>query len=239
MAVIYHTPVDFTVYSGSEDAPDFVAANLLVPSVRRRFKAGGFGTVTLTMTFGSLIPNVIVCIQDIAADCIIESVLVGTGSGDIYITPPDAPMADAAGRHKLSFVVGPASFVEMDITPLGAEDVSIGAIFAMTESEDIPDALLSSETTVEWPQNLVELPNGNSIPVDRGPARTRLSLRYREPRGGDLERIARLARTGICWINMELDDTGQQYPVRFVRDFAARSLRAMQDEVSIELLEVA
>lgn len=238
MAVIRHTPIEFTCYADVAEDPNYPATNLTTPGVRRRFRSASGGDEIIGIILPIGVTDGCVCVQDISPGVTINSIYV-YGAG-YAVTPPVFTLPDGAGRYKLSFVVEGATVVEINFgSPPGGE-VSIGSIFFMTGTENIPDALLSPEASAQWPQNRIDLPNGTTIPVDRGPAHSRLNLRYREPRGGDIERIARLARDGICWIDMQLpDDPAQQYPVRCVSDSVTRTMRATQDEVAIELIEVA
>lgn len=238
-AVLRHTVRIPSAVTATSAAASYPASNLLVPSVRRAWRSTGTGAQNIDLTIPST-ASPWLCVQDCNATQIEvrygASILVGTF----------ATAQDRHGRRRLSVQI-PATATALRLTLSGtptdgAGFWQMGAVYVFASSLSLPDnPLLGSEANPSWPQTRVDLPNGERVVIDRGTPRQQLNLRFRTPRTADIDALVRLARAGICWLDLGVTANRElQWPVRFDSDTSTRAFAtAAQDEQAIPLREVA
>lgn len=218
----------------------YPATNLLTPSVTRRWLAtsasGWFRAQRLAST------GIHVGMQGLQNQC--NNTYISTGATTSVSPIPGAIVpahTDGAGRRKGNLALPTANtYLVFNFLAPGGVPCGLSSIYFFKSAIALPDALLRSETRIEYPQADIALPNGVQFPVDQGPPRTRITLRWRRPRANDIEEVARLARAGICWLDLENPDAPwMQWPVRFIGSSIGRQLSgAREDEATLEFVEV-
>lgn len=235
---LLHTTIPYTA-SASGSLPNYPASNLQTPEVEKPWRhsdilgsawiqAQRSGSSAMHLALQSVEAGIP---QQVSAGSASASTPVGTFAGAMH--------QDASRRSKGNIAVPtPNTFVRVSMS--GLQNFGVGALYLFATELQLPDALLRSEITTEYPQASVKLPNGTEFPVDRGPPRTRITLRWRRPRADDIEEVARIARAGICWLDLQNpDQPGWQWPVRCISATLPRQLtHALQDEATLEFVEV-
>ena len=235
---LYYGNITYTSAASGADA-NYPHTNLLLPSVVRGWRATPPPTAWVQATAASA-----------AGYYFGIQALTGATGGSVLAGPfsPStsygtfAVHSDGSGRTKALVPVF-GMFGELTafrLTFTGATAKSLGALYLFSDVLTLPDALLRSEVSTTYPQNDVSLPNGTQFTVDRGVPRARITLRWRRPRADDIEQVARIARAGICWLDMEVPEAPWlQWPVRLVQSSIPRQFTtASQDETTLEFLEV-
>lgn len=242
--ILYHAPLAYAA-SASTSNPGYPASHLETPAVARPWMAGLGPSPWWIQASGIQNGPVYPALQGVSSGLSVSGMTAGTPN------PPTTPIvgtlplhADAAGRRKgiataASDIYFVAFNLRLSLSLVGGD--TIGAMYLFSKALALPDALLNAEVRVEYPQSMVSLPNGVRFPVDQGIPRTRITLRWRRPRAQDLLAVARLARAGICWLDLQNpDQPGWQWPVRCITpDHVLQVVAARQDEVNIEFVEVA
>lgn len=237
---LLHTTIPYAV-SAQAALVDYPATNLITPEVAKpwRSSSGGFGEWTQAQRSGS--SDMHLAVQGVGVDITGGNVTAGASSPSGSIGNIAGSIhADGTGRRKATIAVpAPNTYTRVAWFKNGTY-YEVAALYLFATELQLPDALLRSEITTEYPQASVKLPNGTEFPVDRGPPRTRITLRWRRPRADDIEEVARIARAGICWLDLQNpDQPGWQWPVRCVSATLPRQLtHARQDEATLEFVEV-
>ncbi len=242
--ILYHTPVSY-VATASASAVGRPPSNLESPMVARPWMPGGIGPSWWIRATGISTTPVWPALQGVSENTTVTSMAQGTALPPAGSYSGSLPLhADAGGRRKgivtdQSDIALGSLNIQFNLSTFAGE--SIGALYLFSDALTLPDALLNSDIRVEYPQSLIELPNGVRFPVDQGIPRTRITLRWRRPRAQDLLAVARIARQGICWLDLQNpDQPGWQWPVRCITpDHVLQIAAARQDEATIEFLEVA
>lgn len=198
----------------------------------------------------------------VAAICL-QSCLQGSGSVLVGTTTPPATtygtigsttvVMSGNGIRKGSFVgAASARYVRVDFAnasnaratdvfaAYGASLMELGALYVFASTIDLPvQALIDSSISYEYPQTRSQLANGSESTIARGAPYTTISLKFRPGAAHDIEKIARLARAGLCWL--DLGSTTRpwlQWPVRFSEPSHDRQFSGGRDQVSLSFREV-
>lgn len=184
-------------------------------------------------------------------------ILIGTGTppATTYGTIDATTVALAQnGVRKGSWSgAGSARYVRADFTnaatargagvfaTYGTDFMELGALYVFANSMALPvDPLVDSDYKPRYPQNSTDLPNGQNIRVDRGAPFGTITLRF-NARDTDIEQIARIARAGLCWLDLGIANAPElQWPVRFIDDTHTRPLaRPRREPVTLSFREVS
>lgn len=243
-ARVHHRPVSIKVFAATSAEPGYEASNLGLPQIRRPWRSVGTGVQTIDLDLGQIEASPVLALQGTNVGAF--TVTYGSAS---YISVSLGSLATAEDRHgtrRLSAAL-PGSVRYVRLVTVGAPvDAApwfwAGAAYAFRSTTLLPDdPLLGSEANPLYPQTRIDLPNGARVVVDRGAPRQQLSLRFRTERSTDIDTLVRIARSGPCWLDMDMPGSRElQWPVQFDSDTATRTLsRASQDESVIPLYELA
>jgi len=244
-ALLHHTPWNPTAAAATTSAAGYPASNVLIPSVGRPWRSTATSTTNLDIDLGAARTAPMLCVQGPnAGTCIVTYGTVAytsTSAGTQMLT------LDRHGRRKHSLALaGSVRYIRLvfgaTLPDAAAAYFEVGAVYVMSTTLVMPESpLIGSDAAAVYPQTRVDLPNGQRLRLDRGAARMRLPLRFRGARSTDLDQLTRMARLGVCWL--DIGDASQrelQWPVRHDEDTAARLFaRATQDESTITVQEVA
>jgi hypothetical protein len=116
----------------------------------------------------------------------------------------------------------------------------VGTLYAFGATLSLPcEPLLESDLSFEYPQTVERLPNGQQITVSRGAPVATITLRFRPTASQDIERIARIARAGISWLDLGIAARPDlQWPVKCIEDSIGRQFRGGADAVALTFREV-
>lgn len=237
---LYYGNITYTSAASGADA-NYPHTNLLLPSVVRGWRATPPPTAWVQATAPTA-AGYYLGIQALTG-ATGGSIMAGNfGPTSSYGT--FAGHSDGSGRTKALapvFGLGFGTLTVFRLTFAGATAKSLGALYLFSDVLTLPDALLRSEVATVYPQNEVSLPNGVNFVVDRGVPRAHVSLRWRRSRADDVEQVARIARAGICWLDLEIPNAPwMQWPVRLTQSSLQRQFAtATQDEIALEFTEVA
>jgi hypothetical protein len=123
----------------------------------------------------------------------------------------------------------------------GSNFMELGALYVFASSMTLPvDPLIDSDYKPRYPQGSTTLPNDQMVVVDRGAPSGTITLRF-NARDHDIELIARIARTGLCWLDLGVASAPHlQWPVRFVDDGHTRPLaRPQREMVTLTFREIS
>lgn len=244
-AKLRHTAYPIAAVTATSAATGYPASNITVPSCGRPWRSTSTAAQNLDLDLGTSRSQVYLCVQGV--NCASVTVQYGNASYTASTLGALTASKDRHGRRKFSVsIIGPLRYIRLAFSASAPDDSAAfyeaGAVFVFGESLTLPaDPLLGSEASAALPQTLVQLPNGFECAIDRGPARQRLGLRFRGARTDDLDELARRARAGTCWLDLDVAANRElQWPVRHTADSLQRSFSgASQDEASIPLIEVA
>lgn len=232
-------------FTASSAAPDYPASNLQRPEIPRFWTVNFPGAAWFQYQRLGTSNGEYIALQDVSPGTTVSSIDTDTTNPPLNTVPglTIALDADDAGRRKgisNAKTTGSFSTSYVRVNLSGLANHQIGSAYRFNTVKSFDDALLRSEITTRWPQSEVNLPNGETIIVNRGVPRTQITLRFREPRSADMLEMARLARSGIVWLDLEHPtQPGWQWPVRLVMPHISRALSgAMQDETTLEFIEV-
>lgn len=109
--------------------------------------------------------------------------------------------------------------------------MELGAMYVFGSSMDLAvQPLIDSDYKPRYPQGKTELPNDQVVVIDRGAPSGTITLRF-SARTTDIEQIARIARAGLCWLDLGISARPElQWPVRFVEDTHTRPLASPRRE---------
>lgn len=119
--------------------------------------------------------------------------------------------------------------------------MELGALYCFGASIALPvEPLIDSDIEYAYPQQLEKLPNGQEVQIDRGAPTARIRLRFKAGATHDIEKIARLARAGLCWLDLGIASAPElQWPVRFIDDKHTRSwVRPRREPVNLTFKEI-
>jgi hypothetical protein len=113
----------------------------------------------------------------------------------------------------------------------------IGCLYPFASSLSLPKDPLFGGSSLEsnFPQNLVQLDNDIEIRDTTGPSFARITLDYSGAATDPLTALARRARLGVCWINLNVG--ALQFPVRHNEPKITRKLQAYNRELVTFMLK--
>lgn len=116
----------------------------------------------------------------------------------------------------------------------------VGAMYVFGAVLTLPiNALIDSEADYNYVHQIERLANGSVVTIERGPPHALIRLDFRPDRTQDVERLARVAQAGICWLNLNIPNRPElQWPIRFADDGFKRTWSGGVDRVSVTLREV-
>lgn len=244
-AKLHHTLRPISAAAATTAATGYPASNVAGFEVGKPWRSTSTASNNLDIDLGSAASGTVLCIQHAnAATCVVSH-----GSA-AYTTVNDGTQTlhmDRHGRRKLSLALsGSTRYVRIVFGAASPDDgaayFEVGSVQCYGATLTLPsDPLLGSEANVRYAQTGVELPNGQAFALARGVARQQLPLRFRTLRTADVQQLTRIARAGLCWLDLDITASRElQWPVRHIADTQNRQFaKAFQDEAAIDLREVA
>ena len=123
----------------------------------------------------------------------------------------------------------------------GSALMELGAMYAFANTLSLPvEPLIDSGVQYLYPQSAEKMPNGQTVTIARGAPRARITLKFRASAAQDIERIARIARAGLCWLDLGITtDRSLQWPVRYIEDSHSRDFtRPRREPVTLVFEEL-
>ena len=251
-AFLYYSRLSPSSWSATSTKSGYSASNAGSTGIARPWASNATSTQQLIGDLGSTQTVRGICIQscpvstiDVRAD---NSATPTTSRGSI--TPAQARHGiyrgslgvNISARYLSAYFASPtllgAGAGVYSKEPAAYEVGAVHAFGAVLTLESEP--LLESEIQHNYPQTTEQLPNGQTLVVSRGAPYAELSLRFRPTAGQDIEQIARIARAGICWLDLGVTARPElQWPVRMVEDTHARSFQGGADVVTLRFREVS
>ena len=245
MSKLLHSPWAIDAVAATSAATGYPASNITQQSCGRPWRSTSAAAQNLDIDLGTTRTAPTLCVQGVnAATC---TVSYGSASYTTTSAGTQGLSRDRHGRRKHSLALtGSVRYIRLVFGGSSPDDAAaffeVGSVYVFSTALTLPqNPLLGSDANPSLPQTLIQLPNGNEFVVERGPARQRLGLRFRGARTDDLDELARRARAGTCWLDLDVAANRElQWPVRHTADSLQRSFSgASQDEASIPLIEVA
>jgi len=232
-----------SVRTATEQA-GYPASNVLLGKVGRPWKGLGHGTAFLIVDLGaSKYVDTFAANNGNLVEVGIRYDDTGAFTSLIQTTTGGT---DKQGRWKASFQIKD-TFRYLQLTmiasglPTDGDDVwSLSSLFFFANSLSLArDPLFGeSATDVNFPQSRVDLDNGSTVKDDTGPSFMTPTLQFSGGRDDDHEQLVRLTRAGLCWLNYNDGNPGDQWPVRHVDPKITRKLAAFNREsVQVSLKE--
>jgi len=240
---ISHNVAVAASYSAPSQA-DYPATNLLTPRV-------GLPWRSLDLTGGDVI-------LDLGVSKTVKAIAIqDTNTADITVYADNAPSPttyrgdlmqsmDRSGRNKALFIHGSsfgARYVRLAFFDGPTDDLTYyraGAIYVFSSESVLPrDPIYPVEIGYNEPMTAHDLPNGQDVPVNRGPNYHELRLDFALRPDQDVEFMRRQARAGVCWLDLGLVYGGLSFPVMHVESRGGRMIeRQNRETVSVPLREV-
>lgn len=242
-AKLHHTSIPIAAITATSSAAGYAAANMRIPGVGHHWRSTSTGVQEIDIDLGAVYTAPVLCLQGVSE---MGTIGVDWGEAGLTVSVELGASKDRHGRCKASQATsGNVRYLRITLATSildGKAYYELGAVHVFDATLTLPqNPLLGSEANPILPQTLIQLPNGFEAVIERGPARQRLGLRFRGARTDDLDELARRARAGTCWLDLDVAANRElQWPVRHTADSLQRSFSgASQDEATIPLLEVA
>lgn len=246
MTVRFFTGLNAAVaasYSAPSQA-DYPPSNLLTPRVGLPWRSSD-------MTGGDVI-------LDLGVSRTIKAIAIqDTNTAEISVFADNAPSPttfrgdltqsmDRSGRYKGLLIIGSsfgARYVRLNFFDGPNDDLTYyraGAVYVFSSEYGLPrDPIYPVEIGYNEPMTAHDLPNGQDVPVNRGPSFHELRLDYALRADQDVEVMRRQARAGVCWLDLGLSYGGLSFPVMHVEGRGGRMIeRHNRETVSVPLREV-
>lgn len=250
-ATLYYSRLSPSSWSATSTKAGYSASNAGSTGIARPWASNATGTQQLIGDLGSAQTVRGICIQscpvstiDVRAD---NSATPTTSRGSI--TPALARHGVYRGSLGVNISARYLSAYFASPTLLGAgagvyskepAAYEVGAFHAFGAVLTLPcEPLLESDIQHSYPQSVEQLPNGQAMVISRGAPYATISLRFRPTASQDIEQIARIARAGICWLDLGVTARPQlQWPVRMIEEAHARTFQGGADVVTLRFREV-
>lgn len=230
-------------YSASSQA-DYPPSNLLTPRVGlpwRSLDATG-GDVILDLGVSRTIKAI--AIQD--ANTAEISVFADNAPSPTTFRGDLTQSMDRSGRQKGVMIHAStfgARYVRLNFFDGPNDDLTYyraGAIYVFGSEYTMPrDPIYPVEVGYNEPMTAHDLPNGQDVPVNRGPSFHELRLDFALRPAEEIEFMRRHARVGVCWLDLGLAYGGLSFPVVHVESRGGRMIeRHNRETVSVPLREV-
>lgn len=119
----------------------------------------------------------------------------------------------------------------------------VGSVYVFEATLNLPRDPNYGQSTVQHlrPQTSIDLDNGQNVTSSDGAPVSLLQLGFSGRSDQDIERAARLARLGICWLDLGIaSERWRQWPVREVSETADRRITRLNGEqVDLRFREIA
>lgn len=119
----------------------------------------------------------------------------------------------------------------------------VGAVYVFEATLTMPRDPLYGQSTVQHlrPQTSIDLDNGQNVTSSDGASVSLLQLGFSGRSDQDIERAARLARLGICWLDLGIaSERWRQWPVRENTETVdRRASRYNAEQVELRFREIA
>lgn len=243
-----HTP---SSWSATSTKAGYSASNAGSTGIRRPWASNATGTQQLIADLGSSKTIVGLGIQSSPVSEIFvyadNSATPTTDRGTI--TPAQASHGIYHGLLAMSVSARYASAYFDSPTMRGADAgvhsiepavYEVGALYAFGAVMDLPvEPLIDSDIDAIWPQSNERLPNGAEVVITRGAPYQRINLRFRPGAAHDIEKVARIARGGLCWLDLGVAARPElSWPVRWTDDNAQRRFSGGRDQVALTFREI-
>jgi len=230
----------------SSEQAGYPASNVLLGKVQRPWKAlnatslGSYVQIDL----GAVYYVRLLAIN--AANMVtVDSVMADTMDPPLSLRGPLTLYQDKQGRSKGSVFISAAvryiRLANFTGTPTDGDSVwSIGSIFLFSSYAQLARDPLFGESSndLNTPQSRVDLDNGVSVVDDTGPSFMTPTLQFSGGATDDHEKLVRLTRAGLCWLNLNDGNGGDQWPVRHVDPKITRKFTGFNREtVQVSLKE--
>jgi hypothetical protein len=250
-AKLYYSLHSPSSWSATSTKTGYSASNAATTGIRRPWASNATGAQQLIADLGSskTIRGLAVqsCPVSAVAAYVDNIATPTTDRGDI--TPAQASHGIYRGLLAMNVSARYASAYFDSPTLLGANAgvysvepavYEVGAMYAFGAVMDLPvEPLIDSDIDAVWPQSNERLPNGAETVITRGAPFVRINMRFRPSASHDIEKIARIARAGLCWLDLGVAARPElSWPVRWVDDNAQRRFSGGRDQVSLSFREI-
>lgn len=249
---LHYRPLNLGSVTATSAASGYAAANVRESMVDKPWRSTSNALQNLDIDLGSSRSVVAVCVQGTNAPSL-------TVFADPTPNPPTTNRGtltlsqDNNARRKgiLEFAASVRYIrLQMPATSVVADDDGtvqnyywIGAVYVFEATLTLPRDPLYGQSTIQHlrPQTSIDLDNGQNVTSNDGAPISLIQLGFSGRSDQDIERAARLARLGICWLDLGIaSERWRQWPVRETSETADRRItRINGEQVELRFREIA
>jgi hypothetical protein len=251
-AKLHHTLRNLASVTATSAAVSYPATNIKESPVDKPWRSTTNALQNVDIDLGSSLAVTAIAVQGTNAPSI-------TVLADAAINPPTtnrgtlALAQDPVARRKgILEVAATVRYIRLQIpaTSVVADDDGtvqayywIGAVYVFGATLNLPRDPLYGSSALEavYPQTSVDLANGQNVTSNDGAPYAEPTLAFSVRSDQDIERAARLARLGVCWLDLGIaSERARQWPVRHVQPRLVRRVtRVNGEQVELKLREIA
>jgi hypothetical protein len=250
-AKLHHTLRNLASVTATSAAANYAATNVRESPVDKPWRSTSNALQNLDIDLGGSFAVVAVAVQGTNAP---SFTVLADGSNPPTTARGTLTLAtDNTGRRKgiLEFAATvryirlqiPATSVVADDNGTVQSYYEVGAVYVFGATLNLPRDPIYGSSSMEavFPQTSVDLANGQNVTSNDGAPYVEPTLGFSTRSDQDVEKAARLARLGVCWLDLGItSERHRQWPVRHVLPRLVRRVtRVNGEQVELKLREIA